>query len=133
MDRIAAARSELNRSKPSGRAASRCKASNCSSIPGSLRPAARKASETELLRAYHQALLDGGVSGYSWEQCWDDYRVATLFCVAYPVVAGGQIDLGNERGVNLVRKMALRSLGAATDLDVQDLLGRFEESPPFTG
>jgi hypothetical protein len=99
----------------------------------SVEPAAREATEQMLLKHYHQALLDGGVTGYTWEQCWDDYRVTTLFCVAYPVIAGGQIDLGNERGVDLVRKMALRSLNAAVDLEVDDLLERFEERPPFTG
>ena len=76
---------------------------------------------------------DRGVSGYSFDQCWDDYRMATLFCVAYPLVAGGQIDLGNERGVELVGEMARRSLTAVTDLDADSLLDRYEERPPFTG
>jgi hypothetical protein len=99
----------------------------------SMEPAGRKANEERLLRDYHQRLRAAGVTGYSWEQCWDDYRAATLFCVAYPTIGGGQIDLGNERGVELVRKMAHRSLTAAVELDVDNLFDRFEERPPFTG
>ena len=48
-----------------------------------LEPSVRRAHEHELLRAYYEKLLAGGVSEaqYSWEQCWADYRWATLQCL----------------------------------------------------
>jgi hypothetical protein len=43
--------------------------------------AARRQWERPILRRYHETLLRRGVSGYSWEQLWDDYRL----CVAMGV------------------------------------------------
>ena len=91
----------------------------------SLDPAARRSIEEDLLRGYHQALVDAGVTGYSWEACWDDYRLSVLFCLCYPVISGGSIDLANERGVALATAMAERSLAAITDLGCAELLERF--------
>ncbi len=34
--------------------------------------------EQTLLRRYYQHLLAQGVQGYSWEQCWDDYRLSVI-------------------------------------------------------
>ncbi len=36
---------------------------------------ARRSCEQEILRAYHQALVEEGVEGYSWTQLWEDYRL----------------------------------------------------------
>jgi hypothetical protein len=52
-------------------------------------------------------------------------------CVGYPLVGGGSIDLGNERGVELVGRMAVRSLTAVTDLDADELLANYEERAPI--
>lgn len=41
-------------------------------------PETRRALERDILRAYHAALVERGVTGYSWEQLWDDYRLATV-------------------------------------------------------
>lgn len=94
----------------------------------SIDPAERKAIEESALREYYQVLLKAGASNYTWEQCWDDYRLATLFCLAYPVISGGSIDLANDRGVALVTAMATRSIAAITHLNCGELLDRFEPS-----
>jgi hypothetical protein len=96
----------------------------------SIDPVERRANEKDWLRYYYDTVMDGR-DGYSWEQCWEDYRAATLYCVAYPLVGGGSIDLGNERGVELVGQMAVRSLAAVVDLDADELLPRFEERAPI--
>jgi hypothetical protein len=96
----------------------------------SIDPKERKANEKDWLRHYYDTVMDGR-GGYSWEECWHDYRAATLYCVAYPLVGGGSIDLGNERGVELVGQMALRSLTAVTDLDADELLPLYEERSPI--
>ncbi|MBV9790002.1 MAG: phosphotransferase [Chloroflexi bacterium] len=32
----------------------------------------------ELVAIYYRGLVQGGVSGYSWQQCWDDYRLGLV-------------------------------------------------------
>ncbi len=91
----------------------------------------RQANEERWLKEYYATVTANGDGGYSWDQCWLDYRAATLYCVIYPLVAGGQIDLGNERGVELVGRMAERSLAAVVQLDADELLQNYEERPPI--
>lgn len=91
---------------------------------------ARRANERAWLTGYHET-VSRAAAGYSWDQCWEDYRTATILCAIYPIVAGGSIDLGNERGAELVRRMATRSLTAVTDLDADELLPRYAEQAPL--
>ncbi len=89
----------------------------------SLDPARRAATERDILRQYHEALLAAGVSGYSLDECTDDYRHAILLCMMYPLVAGGGMDLSNERGTALATAMATRSFAAIEDWDAGKLIG----------
>jgi len=41
--------------------------------------------EVELVKIYHQTLIEHGVTGYSWEHCWDDYRWCVLRCLIMPI------------------------------------------------
>lgn len=83
----------------------------------------RREHEGRIVRAYHQTLLDGGVPDYSFEQCWDDYRVCLAFCLIYPVSAYDRLgELGNERGRELVDAMFLRSVAAISDTTAYELL-----------
>lgn len=95
----------------------------------SVDPGVRASIEERLVREYHRRLVDGGVKGYSFDDCWEDYRISTMFCLTYPVVACGSIDLANERGVDLGTRMLKRSLSAIGDLKAADVLDKFEESP----
>lgn len=87
----------------------------------SLVPEERKVVEGDLVGAYHRALVGHGVSGYSFDDCWDDYRLATLFCAVYPLNAGA-VDLVNERAVALFTSMLERSVAAILDLDALELM-----------
>jgi Ecdysteroid kinase-like family len=87
----------------------------------SLTPEDRKAADEPVLRAYHDALAAAGVTGYSWDDCWEDYRVATLFCACYPLNAGA-LDLVNDRAVALFEAMLTRSAAAILDLDALELM-----------
>ena len=54
----------------------------CYLVGGDSSPQRRHEIEKDLLRYYYDGLVDGGVSGYSWEDCVYDYRlsvIATLF------------------------------------------------------
>jgi hypothetical protein len=83
----------------------------------------RKRVEHDLVRAYHDALVAHGVRGYSFEDCWEDYRMATLFVSVYPLNAGA-VDLVNDRAVELFTAMLERSVAAILDLDALELMPR---------
>lgn len=41
--------------------------------------------EQELLRLYHRALCAAGVSSYTWETCWSDYRLSVIKQLCTPI------------------------------------------------
>ncbi|MCI0352558.1 MAG: aminoglycoside phosphotransferase family protein, partial [Acidobacteriales bacterium] len=47
-----------------------------------LPPEKRAAWEMELLENYHGILVEADIQGYSFAQCYDDYRVSLLECLA---------------------------------------------------
>lgn len=87
----------------------------------SLTPEDRKAADEQVLRTYHEGLRAGGVEDYSYDQCWEDYRLGILFCACYPLNAGA-LDLVNDRARALFEAMLTRSVAAITDLDALDLM-----------
>lgn len=79
----------------------------------------RRQFETPVLRRYHAQLIQKGVSGYSWERLWDDYRL----CAAMGVYIAVEYCRGgvNERWIPAWLPMLQRSLTACDDLDVTAL------------
>lgn len=45
----------------------------------------RQQLQDYLLRRYHQRLLEHGIVGYTWENCWYDYRLAVIDNVFFPI------------------------------------------------
>jgi len=88
----------------------------------SLDPADRKVCEMDILSAYHEKLLEHGVKDYSFDHCFNDYRTSAMFCLVYPVISGGTLDLANERGVELVQAMLGRSVATILDLDCDEMI-----------
>ena len=62
------------------------------------------------------------MQGYAFDQCWEDYRLSTLFLLAYSVIGAGGLDLANERGMDLFTKIAQRTIAAIDDLKAYELL-----------
>lgn len=91
-------------------------------MSGCLPPEERKAREMDILRSYHRTLTAHGVRGYSFNECLHDYRLSTVFCLVYPVIGGGSVDMGNERGVSLWDAILERNVAAILDLDAGELL-----------
>lgn len=89
-----------------------------------LRPEDRKAKEMDILRSYHSILTENGVRDYGYDQCLHDYRLSTLFCLVYPVIGGGSVDMGNERGVALWNGWLDRNATAILDLDAGELMAK---------
>jgi aminoglycoside/choline kinase family phosphotransferase len=91
-------------------------------VGGTLAEAERKATERDLVKLYHDTLVQNGVKGYSFDQCWEDYRLSALFLLTYSVIALGSLDHANERGVELFTTISKRTLAAITDLNSAELL-----------
>lgn len=75
--------------------------------------------ELTVLRHYHEALIRRGVSGYSWAQLWDDYRL----CVAMGVYIAVEYCRGgiNESTQWVWLPMLQRALIACDDLNCAEL------------
>jgi hypothetical protein len=81
----------------------------------------RRRLEIPVLRHYHEQLLRRGVSGYSWEQLFDDYRLSVPMCL-YVVTEyrrGGLPESGQlpDWWWNMLR----RSMAACDDLACREL------------
>lgn len=90
----------------------------CNSVPTAYRHQAEKA----LLRRYHETLLQMGVTGFSFDDCWEAYRFAVLCGLFVAIFTTGGMDVGNERGREMVRAVARRVDAAVSELQVADLL-----------
>ncbi len=91
-------------------------------VAGSLTPEERRARERDIVKLYHDTLVEHGVKDYDFAQCWEDYRLSTLFLLAYSVIGAGGLDLANERGFELFTKIASRTIAAIDDLKAYELL-----------
>jgi hypothetical protein len=76
---------------------------------------ARRAMEDELIRYYHARVTDLGVTGYSLDQCYDDYDVAVLYLMSVAFVMGGAFDPANERGKRLAEETLRRACASVVD------------------
>jgi hypothetical protein len=82
-------------------------------------PEQRREHEEGLVRRYHAALLEGGVRGYTWDQCWRDYRRGTTHGLVMTVVSS-MIVQTDARGVAMFSAMAERHFQHALDLDATE-------------
>jgi hypothetical protein len=81
----------------------------------------RRRSEGDLVDAYHQALVDHGVTGYPAARCFDDYRFGALQGPAITVL-GAAYGARTERGDEMFLAMAARSCQAVRDLGTLHLV-----------
>ena len=88
-----------------------------------LTPERRRAEEMGLLRAYHDALLSNGATGYSFQECLHDYRLSMLEVVVFWIVTGGFCDFGGERATEYLRGSLAKFDAAISDLASVELLG----------
>jgi hypothetical protein len=84
-------------------------------------PADRRACERRLVAAYHEALREYGVSNYSLEECWDEYRRSSFASLLMAVFASMHVGR-TERGDRMFMAMANRSAQLAADLDAAALM-----------
>jgi len=78
--------------------------------------------ERSLFDRWTTALQTAGVPEGDLATAWDDYRVAALFCLVYPVVAWRGMDVGDPRQRDLAVTMLERFDRAVDELELADLL-----------
>ena len=71
--------------------------------------------EDELVRYYYSKVIELGVTGYSLEQCYDDYDLAVLYMMSVALIMGGAFDPANERGRRLAEEVLRRSCASVVD------------------
>jgi hypothetical protein len=81
----------------------------------------RRAHEDDLVRRYHDLLLDAGVTDYTWDGCWNDYRRGTWAGLIMAIAASMLVER-TERGDDMFMTMAHRHARHALDLDAPALL-----------
>jgi Ecdysteroid kinase-like family len=87
----------------------------------SLDPGVRRDLQDDLVDLYVERLAANGVTGYGRDEAWEDYRVAALFSLLYPVVAGGGLELSGSRAALLTEVILVRAAEAIVDLDCTSL------------
>lgn len=85
-------------------------------ITTGLDPEIRRTAETGLVTTYHRRLAELGVTGYTLDDCLQDYRFAAL---QGPLVAvfGAAYGTPSERGDAMFAAMTRRSCAAIRDLE----------------
>ena len=82
----------------------------------------RRQHEKALLQHYYGRVCELGVTDYTFEEAWTDYRVAVLYLFCYAVVIGGTLDPANARGASFMEKLIQRSSDTVMDHDLLTLL-----------
>ncbi len=82
----------------------------------------RRQVEKDIVKLYHQRLLDRGIAGYSFDECWTDYLRELLWGIGFPLVTFAGADLSDPRGTKLASIMAQRCFSAVLDNEATSLL-----------
>lgn len=87
----------------------------------SMSAGARADSERGLVQAYHQRLLEHGVTDYPSAECWNDYRIGML---QIPLLTslGYAFTAPTERGDDMMLAMFSRGAQAIRELDTLQLI-----------
>ncbi|CAN5198655.1 hypothetical protein BH10PLA2_BH10PLA2_22880 [soil metagenome] len=75
---------------------------------GSILPEERGGHHDEIVNCWHEALKAGGVTGYSIDTAWHDYRVSTIVAMLNPVLVHYMFKTGGPRGTALGAAMTNR-------------------------
>lgn len=90
-------------------------------LGGSITVDLRREIEENIVKLYHQRLLEKGVSGYSYDECWNDYLMGTLLYAYLPVLAFSSLDMSNERAKELGKLIINRHFTTIVDNDATSI------------
>ena len=90
-------------------------------IGSALAPDVRRSVELDILRDYYRGLLEGGVTGYDWETCVQDYRKGIFAGFGISVISPVLV-VRTERGDQMFMTMASRYAEMALDWEADEFL-----------
>ena len=90
-------------------------------IGNSLTADDRRANEERLVHGYHDALVAAGVTGYPFDECWDEYG-RSLLSALMTTIFGAMYGVRSERGDRMFVIMGGRHARQILDLGVDSLL-----------
>jgi hypothetical protein len=76
----------------------------------------------ELLRHWHAAVVDLGVSGYAFDDALRHYREAAMYYLSGAMSLIGTFDAGNDRGAAMAEAYSTRILNHVVDIDARSVL-----------
>jgi hypothetical protein len=76
----------------------------------------------KLLEYYHGILMEADIRGYSFEQCYDDYRVSLLECLVRVISILGADVVEEQQLQGLLEILLARTATAIADLGVSSFL-----------
>ena len=82
----------------------------------------RRGHDEQLLSRYHERLIAEGVSDYSLERAWHQYRIAVAYNLMFPVLAFVAADTADERGKELMAEMLARAADTIRAVNALELL-----------
>ncbi|BBX47217.1 phosphotransferase [Mycobacterium cookii] len=97
-------------------------------VGSSLIVADRRAHEHDLVRFYYDELVRRGVTNFSWDQCWAEYRRQSFACLVITIAAGVVVER-TDRGDDMFATVLARVCQQILDLDALSLLPA-ASSPP---
>lgn len=80
----------------------------------------RQRHEQELIRDYHEQLLAMGVRDFSWQACWDGYRLHALYGF-FMAVGTSMLVQQNERGLAMYKTSLERHGAHVLELNAEAL------------
>lgn len=98
-------------------------------VGGGLSVEDRRASERELVRGYYDELHALGVTGLSWDECWDEYRRHTFHGILM-TIAASMVVVRTERGDDMFMTWLARNAQQVLDLDALALLPSSDAEAP---
>lgn len=90
-------------------------------LSGALKSAEHPSVVEELLVEYHRALSDAGVSDYDFDRFKRDYQRGLLLCLQ-TLTTIDQVDMGDDRGLELQKTWMRRLLARLRDVDLDTVL-----------
>jgi Ecdysteroid kinase-like family len=90
-------------------------------VSQSLATETRRACQADLLDSYHAALAAAGIE-VDRTEIEDQFARTVAYCFIYPITAAGQIEVTNERHLQLLKSLFDRSVAAIEDVDALSLL-----------
>ena len=91
-------------------------------LGGNISTEMRRRHEPDLLKLYHSILVRSGVEGYSFAECYDDYRFSMYDGILRMVIAIGGLGMRDEQKAAHRDSICPRFCAAALDLEVGELI-----------